>query len=137
MKEDLPRLRIGEAAGTFMKPGAVSLIAATSWHPHALQRDPEDLSLVEKIQNEEVSAEEMARFKEIQQERTRTILHADAESFFKIEEVSPEIPPRARIVASEICDFCGELTKIDLLREIDGRKACIPCAHGIIGTVSQ
>jgi len=30
---------------------------------------------------------------------------------------------------SGICDFCGEATKMDLLRKIDGKRVCIPCAE--------
>ena len=51
---------------------------------------------------------------------------------FKIEKITPEIPVKARIMDSGICDFCRESTKVDLLRTIDGKKVCIPCAekHG-------
>jgi formylmethanofuran dehydrogenase subunit E len=93
----------------------------------AFKMDPESLSLSEKVQKDEASAKEIERYRQLQQERTQTILNAGAESLFKIEEITPEIPPKARIVKSEICDFCGEPTKTDLLRKINGKRACIPC----------
>ncbi len=96
--------------------------------PDALEPDPEHPSLMKKVQNEEASPEEVARFRELHRERTHKVLEADAESLFKIEEISPDIPPKARVTESGICDLCGEPTKIDLLREINGRKFCIPCA---------
>jgi formylmethanofuran dehydrogenase subunit E len=100
--------------------------------PDAFKVDPEYLSLSEKVQNEEASPKELARFRQLRQERVQKILNADAESLFKIEQISPHIPPKARLVESGICDFCGESTKMDLLREIKGKKACILCAeqHG-------
>jgi formylmethanofuran dehydrogenase subunit E len=95
----------------------------------AFKIDPESLSLFEKVQKDEVSAKEIERYRQLQQGRVQKILDMDAESLFKIEEISPDIPPKARVIASEICDFCGEPTKMDLLRKIDGKKVCILCAH--------
>jgi formylmethanofuran dehydrogenase subunit E len=99
----------------------------------AFKIDPESLSLSEKVQKDEASAKEIERYRQLQQERVENILKADTESLFKIEEITPEIPDRAKIMRSEICDFCKESTKVDLLDAIDGKKACIPCAqqHGV------
>ncbi|MGD0916229.1 MAG: FmdE family protein [Thermodesulfobacteriota bacterium] len=96
--------------------------------PDAFEADPEHLSLSEKVQNDKASPRELAQFKQLQQERTQKILNAGAESLFKVEEISPDIPPKARIMESGICELCGEPTKIDLLRQINGRKLCIPCS---------
>jgi formylmethanofuran dehydrogenase subunit E len=98
--------------------------------PDAFKMDRESLSLSEKVQKDEASAEEIGRFRKLQQERTQKILDADAESIFKIEETFPDIPPKARIMESGTCEFCGEPTKKDLLRKIDGKRACIRCAQG-------
>ena len=97
--------------------------------PDAFEADPEYLSLSEKVQNDEASPKELARFRQLQQERVQKILDADPECLFKIEEIFPDIPPKARIIESGICDFCGELTKMDLLRKINGKRVCILCAH--------
>jgi len=95
----------------------------------AFKMDPVSLSLSERVQKDEASAKESAQFRRLQKKRTQKILEADAESLFKIEDISPDIPPKARIMESATCDFCGEPTKKDLLRKIDGKKACIPCAQ--------
>lgn len=97
--------------------------------PRALEGDPERFSLFEKVRTEKASPEEKDRYQQLQQGKIRNLLDATAESLFKIEEISPDIPPKAMIMESGICDFCGESTKIDLLRKMDGKKACIPCAH--------
>jgi formylmethanofuran dehydrogenase subunit E len=100
--------------------------------PDAFKMDRESLSLSERVQKDEASAREIKRYREFQQERVENILKADTESLFKIEEITPEIPAKAAIMDSGICDFCRESTKVDLLRTIDGKKVCIPCAekHG-------
>jgi formylmethanofuran dehydrogenase subunit E len=100
-----------------------------SLRPDTFRGDPNYLSLSEKVQSDEASPKELAQFRKLQQARVQKVLEADAESMFKIEEIFPDIPPKARITESGTCDFCGERTKIDLLREIDGKRLCIPCAQ--------
>lgn len=100
-----------------------------SLRPDAFKIDPVSLSLSERVQKDEASPEELTQFRRLQKERTRKILEADAESIFTIEEISPDIPPKARIMESATCDFCREPTKKDLLRKIDGKRVCIPCAQ--------
>jgi formylmethanofuran dehydrogenase subunit E len=97
--------------------------------PDVFKGNPEFFSLSEKVQNDEASPMQFERFRQLQQERTKKILDADPESLFKIEEISPDIPPKARIIESGICDFCGEITKMDLLRQMNGKKICIPCSR--------
>ena len=98
----------------------------------AFKIDPVSLSLSEKVQKDEASAEDIERYRQLQKDRTQKILNASAESLFKIEEITPDIPPKARVVESGTCDFCGESTKTDFLRKINGKRACILCAqqHG-------
>jgi len=95
----------------------------------AIKMDPESLSLSEKVQKEEASPKEIERFRQLQQGRVQKILDMDAESLFKIEEITPEIPQKARIMKSETCDICGEPTAVSFLREIGGKRICIPCAE--------
>ena len=98
--------------------------------PDVFKSDPEYLPLSKKVQSDEASAEETERFRQLQQDRVKKILEADPESLFKIEEVSADLPAKARIMESRICDLCGEPTKADLLRNRNGERICIPCAEG-------
>ena len=98
--------------------------------PDVFESDPEYLSLSKKVQNDEASAKETERFRQLQQDRVQKILGADPESLFKIEEISTDVPAKARIMESGICDLCGEPTKVDLLRNRNGKRVCIPCAEG-------
>ena len=98
--------------------------------PDVFKSDPEYFSLSKKVQSDEASAEETERFRQLQQERVQMILEADPESLFKIEEISADIPAKARIIESGICDLCGEPTKANLLLNRNGKKLCIPCAEG-------
>jgi formylmethanofuran dehydrogenase subunit E len=98
-----------------------------SYRPTVFKADPEYLALSGKVQNDEASPVQLERFRQLQVERARKILDAEPEVLFKIEDISPDIPSKAMIVESGTCNFCGELTKMDLLREINGKKICIPC----------
>ncbi len=97
--------------------------------PDAVEAAPEHRALAKKVQEDEASREERTRFRELQRKGAQKILEADAGSLFRIEEISLEIPPKARIGKSGPCDLCGEPTNIDRVREIDGQKVCIPCAR--------
>ncbi len=98
--------------------------------PDAFESDTKYLSLSKKVQSDQASAEETERFRHFQQDQVRKILEADPESLFKIEKISANLPPKARIMESEICDLCGEPTKVDLLYNRNGKRLCIPCKEG-------
>lgn len=105
----------------------------------AFQMDPESLSLAEKVQKDEASENEMGRFRLLQQERAQKILDAAPDSLFKIEKIPPDNPPKARVIKSVNCDSCGEPTKMDLLRKMNGKRMCFPCAkqHGLRNGLSE
>jgi len=98
-----------------------------SYRPTIFKADPEYLALSDQVQTDEASPIQLERFRQLRVERAKKILGAESEVLFKIEEISPDIPPKAVIVESGTCNFCGELTKMDLLRKINGKKICIPC----------
>ena len=95
--------------------------------PDILKNDTEFFSLFERVQRHEASSIELERFGQLKMERTKKILDAESESLFKVEEISPDIPPKARIMESGICDLCGEPTKRDLLLQRNGKQICILC----------
>ena len=95
----------------------------------AIKMDPELLSLSDKVRRDEASAKERERYGQLQHGRTQKILEMDVESLFKVEEIAAEIPHKARIMKSEVCDFCGEPVAVTFLREIGGKRICIPCAE--------
>jgi formylmethanofuran dehydrogenase subunit E len=95
--------------------------------PDIFKNDAEFLSLFERVQNNEASPVELERFGQLQMEKTKKILGADSDFLFKIEEISPDIPAKARIIESGICILCGEPTKRDLLLQRNGKQICILC----------
>ena len=118
----------GKHAFTLMDRGKRKGIRV-SLLPDVFESDPDYLSFSKKVQRDEASPKERERFRQLQQDRVQRILDTDPESLFKIEEISPDLTAKARIMESGICDLCGEPTKADLLRKVNSKKICIPCAE--------
>ena len=95
--------------------------------PDIFKNDAEFFSLFERVQSNEASPVELERFGQLQMEKTKKILDADFDFLFKIEEISSDIPAKARVIESGICDLCGEPTKRDLLLQRNGKQICILC----------
>ncbi len=61
------------------------------------------------------------------QEYIRWLLEADDAEMFSLTSVQIREPEKARILASVICDCCGEAVMESRIRVVNGRKMCIPC----------
>lgn len=57
------------------------------------------------------------------------ILNADEKDVVSVAEVSIEEPEPARIMKSQICQFCGEAVMESRTRKIQDKIACIPCSE--------
>ncbi|NLL39529.1 MAG: formylmethanofuran dehydrogenase [Clostridiales bacterium] len=60
-------------------------------------------------------------------ERQKFILEAPAEDVFTIGEPSFELPEKARIFSTVICESCGEGAPEHKIRLQDGKKVCLDC----------
>jgi formylmethanofuran dehydrogenase subunit E len=70
---------------------------------------------------------EQARFSALHRQRGQQVLDAPEEALFKVREVEPHIPERARVMASLVWDACGERAMETRTRRFQGRTLCIPC----------
>lgn len=62
------------------------------------------------------------------QQRIDYILDAPADTLFDIRETTIELPPRAEIHRSVICDNCGEPAMETRTVEQHGKRLCLSCA---------
>lgn len=93
------------------------------------RRTPEQEAVFQKVLKGEASKEEEETFRAFQKERVEEILAADQNDLFKIEDIQPEIPSRARIFKSVTCEYCGEEVMEPRARFRNGKIACIPCSE--------
>ena len=84
--------------------------------------------LREKVFSGTATPEEEELFRRRQEERIHHILEAPEEEFCTVQQISVELPPKARIFSSVTCAFCGEPVAEARARVREGKFACIPCA---------
>ncbi len=68
---------------------------------------------------------------ESRQARAKWILTAPAGDMLSVTHVSIPAPEPAQIRESSPCAECGEMVMETRLREVDGRRLCIPCSEGL------
>ncbi len=74
-----------------------------------------------------------AGLREDREARTRWILTAPEADVVSCCEVTVDEPPPARVFHSVPCAACGEPVMETRLREVNGRRLCIPCAASARG----
>jgi formylmethanofuran dehydrogenase subunit E len=99
----------------------------------AFQPDERHMDLIQKIRTETATEEEVVEFRRVHEQRSHDILGADAADLFKIESVQIELPSKARIEPSKICDECGEPTMASKLQQRGGSQVCKSCMGGGTG----
>lgn len=65
------------------------------------------------------------------QELERLLMSKPLEEIFDIEQIVCPPPRKARILASLICDSCGESTMESRTRRFAGETLCIPCFNKV------
>jgi len=95
--------------------------------PDAWVRDPEHQELFAKVRAGQASEAEKARFRELHASESRKVLDADPATMYSVEEITGLPPRRARILATVICDHCGEGVMETRAGHIDGHQLCPPC----------
>jgi formylmethanofuran dehydrogenase subunit E len=94
-----------------------------------LERAHEQEALMKRVFAGDATEQEKESFKAFQRERVERILGMNEESLFKIEQVTPDIPAKARIFKTVTCNFCGELVMEPRARIREGKPTCIACAE--------
>ena len=61
------------------------------------------------------------------EDRIKKLLSSRPEDIFKIENIQFDPPSMAQIHESVICENCGDPTMSTRIKEIKGKKVCMPC----------
>ena len=70
-------------------------------------------------------------YPEFQPEKNRYILTRPLEELFAIKEVQVELPPKAKIESSILCDMCKEPVMPSKMKQIDEGNVCMECFHDL------
>ncbi len=95
--------------------------------PGAFAPDERHAELIQKMRNKEATEQDQGEFRRLHEQRSHEVLEKPVEDLFKIEPVRAELPPHARIHASNPCERCGEMTMATRLEEAGGEKICRDC----------
>ncbi len=87
----------------------------------------EESALMKRVRVGDVSEEEEKESARLRQQRIETILSMPLSDLVEVKTIEPEIPPRARIFNSVVCDACGEKTMELRLRLLEGKLFCPEC----------
>lgn len=61
------------------------------------------------------------------EEYKRYLIHSNSRDLFDFNETNIEIPEKARIFLSEVCEICGEKSSEQFTRLQGGKKVCLDC----------
>ena len=88
---------------------------------------PELGELSAKKEKEGLTPEEKIQWQDLRKELSKRIMEADLEDLFETKEPSWEIPRKARLLSTLVCQECGEPVMESRTRRLQDRTLCIPC----------
>jgi formylmethanofuran dehydrogenase subunit E len=95
----------------------------------AFQPSERHMDLIQKIRAETATEQERSEFRTLHEQRSHDILEKDPSELFKIEFVELELPSKASIEPSKICDVCGEPTMASKLHHRGTSQVCRSCVE--------
>jgi formylmethanofuran dehydrogenase subunit E len=135
-KGNLVHLDHGKNAYTFVRRSDGKAVRVSTRPGAWSTRDPEWLSLFARVRAGTASPEERSAFAAAQRERSERVLDVPLDELYHVREVDVVAPRPARILASVVCEACGEATMETRVRRLDGRELCLPCFEdALAGTV--
>ena len=96
-----------------------------------LQKSDQDkeqmLSLMEKVMKGEASQKENRSFQDQRAKSIQSIMDADLDELFTVEEIAKAPVKPAKVLASIECQACNEMVMESRIRRFAGNNLCIPC----------
>jgi len=89
--------------------------------------NPRQLELFTKMREKTITENEQLELARLGQKRTEDFLEAGAEALFDFQEVTENMPAKARIAPSKPCARCGEPTMETKLELFGGQLLCRAC----------
>jgi formylmethanofuran dehydrogenase subunit E len=80
-----------------------------------------------KVQEEGLTKDEEKTWREIREKISKRLMESDLPEIFEIKETVGPVPKKARMVASLVCESCGEPVMETRTRRFHDKVLCIPC----------
>ncbi len=98
-----------------------------SMKPGILAVPEEERLLMEKVRAGSASPAEIKEYEKLHEGRSKRLFESGPEAFFSISELQADMPAKARMAPSQLCETCGEPVMQTKLQVVDGRKLCRSC----------
>lgn len=95
----------------------------------AFQPHERHMELIQKIRAETATEQERSEFHQLHEQRSHEILGKEATELFNLESIEIQLPPKAKIEPSRICEMCGEPTMASKLEQRGDRQLCRSCTE--------
>jgi formylmethanofuran dehydrogenase subunit E len=80
-----------------------------------------------KVQEEGLTENEEKTWHQIRERISKHIMETNLSEIFEIKELTAPVPKKARMVASLVCESCGEPVMETRTRRFHDKVLCIPC----------
>jgi formylmethanofuran dehydrogenase subunit E len=117
---------IGKMAFTFISRTS-SLGVRLSMKPGIMDVPEDEHILLNKIRAQSASPDEIREYEQLHENRSRNLFNRGPSAFFSMEELNVDMPKKARIAPSQLCDTCKEPVMETKLQDIGGEKICRSC----------
>lgn len=85
------------------------------------------LAILKKDEAGQASAEDLELLEVMREEQQKMLMTASLEELFELSTPTAQQPKPAKVLATLICEHCGEGTMESRTRRFDGQTLCIPC----------
>lgn len=119
----------GKHAYTVINRGTRKAVRIVADFPRDETVDQEELSgILKKVRSGAATEAETAKWKKYKAAKARKVLEAPADEFLEIQNVTPDIPAKAKIADSVHCSRCGEKVMETKTINKDNLTFCLPCS---------
>ena len=87
--------------------------------------------LHKKMMETGLTEEEQQTWQDIRARVSQNLMDADMEALFEFKEPNGPVPKKARIMASLICEDCGESVMESRTRRMHEKTLCLPCFEAL------
>jgi formylmethanofuran dehydrogenase subunit E len=117
----------GKNAFTFYRRGDNKVVRLVTHREIFGDAGPVLRELNRKVQEEGLTEDEEKTWREIREKIAKRIMESDLSDIFEIKETADPVPKKARMVASLVCESCGEQVMETRTRRFHDKVLCIPC----------
>jgi len=95
--------------------------------PGVMDAPENERLLAEKIRSQTASEDEIGEYEALHQSRSTSLFGKGPDAFFATREITLNLPDKARMAPSRLCDCCNEPVMSTKLQEINGKLLCRSC----------